>query len=227
MAFVINFDNGDLEKLSNNLASQGLVSSLIPDVNIAIDKFHNTLASRVSTLYKVPASLDTVRRKTTTSSTGTLSLEYNLTYIQKPVTLAKYKLNFKEITLSGEEGDKNGIPFFDGRRFRYLPLNKAQSVKVTIKNSGSGAASIKPQRTKYKKFFVASIGEIFTRTEKATWITIPSPTAYDKGIRTPIKLLFGPSLSDLASITYSNDGVVENAKDIIVEDIYKAFSKGF
>lgn len=226
MAFVITFDNGDLEKLSNNLTSQNHSSSIIPDVNSAIDKFHNTLANRVSTLYKAPASLDTVRKKSGSFLTGALSMEYDLVYVQKPITLAKYKLDFKEITLGGlEEGDRNGIPYFNGTSNRFLPINKAESVRVTIKN-GSGGASIKRQRTQFKKFFVKGINEIFVRTQKETWLTIPSPTPYSKGVRTPIKLLFGPSLAELAAIVYDNDSVVDKAKDKVVDDIFTAFTKG-
>jgi len=217
MSFTISIDNGELEKLSKNLASQGLMSALVPDINLAFTKFHNTLESRIASAYKIEGSLDSVRQLS--SSSGTTSMEYNLVYKHKAVPLHEYPHSTKELAV------KNSIPFrLSGGFIKYTPVNKAQSVTVTIRNSKGGGVSPTSKRTKYKKFLAN--GKIFVREQKATWLDIPS-VHNTNGIRAPIRMLFGPSLADLARITYENDSKIEDAKDTIINDIQKAFERNF
>jgi len=223
MSFTIKFDNGDLEKLSINLASQNLLSPIVPDVNMAINKFHNALEERVNANFKVPYSLDTVRRPSS-PITSNLSMEYSLVYADTPVPLAKYKYTTTKVKV------RNAIPFmYAENKIRYTPINKAKSVRVTIKNGRGGVAATPRKRTQFKKFLIDNENTkgIFVRLTKPTWEEIPNPEN-KKGVRNKnLKLLFGPSVARLAISVYNKDIEMDKAKDTLSKDILNAFTRNF
>jgi hypothetical protein len=218
MSFTIKFD--DLEKISKNILPSDTLNKIIPDVNSAISKFHNTLEARVRSLYKNKRPLDSILVKSSFSSTK-VGLDYQLVYSNIKTPMADYPYTQSSVTV------KNSIPFGMRNGFvRYTKVNKAKSVKVNIRSSGS--PSLPRIRTAYKKF-VGSIGgkeRILVRLQKATWLQIPNELNPD-GIRAPYKELFGPSLARLAEITYDKDVQMQTAKDQLADEISNAFTKGW
>lgn len=218
MSFTIKFD--DLEKISKNILPSDTLNKIIPDVNSAISKFHNTLEARVRSLYKNKKPLDSVLVKSSFSSTK-VGLDYQLVYKDVKVPLASYPYTQAKVTV------ENSIPFgMKNGWVRYTKVNKARSVKVTVRSSGS--PTLPRVRTAYKKFVGGVRGRerILVRLQKATWLQIPNELNPD-GIRAPYRELFGPSLARLAEITYDRDAQMQTAKDQLANEISNAFAKGW
>jgi hypothetical protein len=220
MSFTITFD--ELKKLSDNLIPSDSLNRIVPDINSSIAKFHNTLESRVGALYKSKQSLGSVRLSSGLTSKGTLSLDYSIAYKDSALPMTNY--DYKQ---SAFFKVKNSIPFGLANGFvRYKKVNKARSVRVSIRNSGS--PSTPRVRTEYKKFLgnVKGKERILVRLQKATWLQIPNVFNPD-GTRAPYKELFGPSLAKLANITYDKDSQMETARDVLANEVITAFSKGW
>ena len=218
MSFTVKFD--DLEQISKNILPSDILSRIVPDINLAIAKFHNTLEARVGSLYKNKKPLDSVLI-TNSLSKSNISLNYQLVYKDVKVPLADYPYTQASIAV------KNSIPFgMKNGWVRYTKVNKARSVKVTVRSSGS--PSLPRVRTAYKKFVgnVRGRERILVRLQKATWLQIPNELNPD-GIRAPYRELFGPSLARLAEITYDKDSQMQAAKDHLADEISNAFTKGW
>lgn len=218
MSFTITFD--ELKKLSDNLIPSDSLNKIVPDINSSIAKFHNTLEGRVGSLYKNKQSLDSVKVSSGLVGKGSLSLDYELVYRDIPTPMTDY-----EYKQSAFFKVKNSIPFGLANGFvKYTKVNKARSVRVNIRNSGS--PSVPRVRTEYKKFLgnVKGKERILVRLQKATWLQIPNVNNPD-GTRAPYRELFGPSLAKLANITYDKDSQMETARDTLGDDILTAFSK--
>lgn len=219
MSFTIKFD--DLEQISKNIMPSDILSRIVPDVNSAISKFHNTLETRVRSLYTNEKSLDSVLVRTAFSGSK-IGLEYQLVYkdVKTPLTAYAYKQSDPfEVENSIPFGMKNGW-------VRYTKVNKATSVRVTVRKSG--APSLPRIRTTFKKFLgnVRGRKRILVRLQEATWLQIPNEFNPD-GIRAPYKELFGPTLARLAEITYDRDTQMQAAKDHLADEISNAFTKGW
>jgi len=223
MSFTIKFDN--LEQISKNLSAMPseALNKVVPDINLAISKFHNTLETRVKSNYTLKRELGSVQIGSLASSKTSIGLEYELVYKDVPEPLIGYSYKQSDFFTV-----KNSIPFLTRSGFvKYTPVNKARSVKVNSRNAGSPA--IPRVRTKSgRSKFLATVGgkkRIMARLTPDTWASMPSFKNPD-GIRAPYKELFGPSLATLAEITYTKDRKMEVARDHLADEVRNALIRG-
>ena len=127
MSFTIKFDN--LEQISKNLSAMPseALNKVVPDINLAISKFHNALETRVKSNYTLKRELGSVQIGSLTSSKTSIGLEYELVYKDVPEPLIGFDYKETDLTV------KNSIPFLTRSGFvKYTPVNKARSVKSII-----------------------------------------------------------------------------------------------
>lgn len=218
MSFTIKFD--DLEQISKNIMPSDILNRIVPDVNSAVAKFHNTLENRIEALYTLKSSLGSVLVSSKTPiNISNVSIDYQLVYQKELVPLADYEFNNK------------GVPSATARYPRRLP-NKyiswvlkgyAIETKTEIRRGKPKIARRGKGNYRYKGFEQNNV--IYARMQKATWKTYPS--RFSEGTRAPFVALYGPTLARLAESTYEKDAQMQVAKDKLADDISNAFTKGW
>jgi hypothetical protein len=215
-SFKIQFEG--LEFLKKNLSTNSALSHAIPDVSIAILQFHNVLEKRVSTLYTLTDSLDSVRigHSVQPSQVGNTFLRYSLQYRSKPVPLTKYK--YVENAVSSDTARyPRRMP---SGNINWVYKGYALQVKTEIRTNSPKIAKRGKGNYRYKGFL--QNGKVYARMQKATWSSFP--TKFSNGVRAPYVELFGPTLANLAESTYDKDPIVQAAKDRVGEVILEAFT---
>ena len=90
MSFKVEFQ--ELQLFKNTLKQFGDLKIALPDISTSIQLFHNTLESRVKTVYAVPGNLSSVMvgKSIKPSEVGNTFLRYSLQYQDKSIKLALY-----------------------------------------------------------------------------------------------------------------------------------------
>lgn len=218
MSFKVTFEEFDF--LKKQLKTSPDLNAIVPDVSLAILKFHYTLEDRVQSLYTAKDNLSSVLigNSKQPSELGNTFLRYSLQYRDKPVKLSEYA--YQENVVESETA-KYPERMFDGG-IKWLYKGYALQVKTEIRR---GKPIIAKRGKNYTQKGFLQHGRILARKQKATWREYP--TRRSDGVRAPIVELYGPSLSQLAESTYDKDSIVQNAKDTIGNDILNAAVKWY
>lgn len=224
------------DALKKQFRGNEAMQSIIPDVSIAILKFHNSLEQRVGAVYAAPGKLSNVMygRSVNPSLIGNTFIRAGLQYQQKPIPLSAYPFKV-EANTSSLSAVPTRIPFGDPLGFvKWKRLHVSENYLVAIKRGDY------QQRTISTKFGGNTQGNIYafgnTRGGSAfggrivgrytqTWATRPSLGV--KGIHTKsMRTQYGPTLAYLAQIVVNdtNDSTMNKAQDTFYNDIAKAFT---
>ncbi len=210
--------------LRKSLQTAVTIQKIIPDVTVAILKFHNTLERRVGELFTAPDKLSSVMigSSRAPSEIGKTFLRYSLQYRSKPIPLSAY-----EQSTTSVENDKAKIPYrLRPNYVRWTPAKKVRVTKTYVRR-GKGVIPRRIKGSRFEGFYQSKGGQnwILARKQQATWITYPG--VGEEGTRAPIQQLWGPKLITLASKVYDVDKEVEKAKETLQNDVINAILKSY
>lgn len=206
-----------LELLKESLKQSSDLQNIVPDVTLALLKFHNALESRVGTVYTSNRKLSSVfiGNSVKPESLSKTFLRYSLQYRYKPIELIEF---------NPQVSPSDAISS--------APLKKPGGMIKWTKGKWSKSVTVEPRRghrkvgrlTKRSKFKVFYVGDhLVARKQKATWKTFP--TKGFAGVRAPIAVAYGPSLSQQAEKLYNTDPRVKTSVETLQTDIINSFLK--
>lgn len=200
----------DLEKYSD-------LRNIVPDITLAILKFHNSLENRVGTVYTAKQNLSSVMigNSGKPASISKTLLRYSLQYRYKPIELIEF---------NPQVNPSNAIS--------KAPLKKPNGLIKWTKGKWSKTVTVEPRRGRRKigrlttnsKFKVFYIGDsLVARIQQATWNKFP--TKGFAGVRAPVAVAFGPSLSQQAEKLFNTDPRVKDNFSNMQTEIINSFLK--
>ena len=206
------------------LSSSPDLSYLLPDMDSYMLQLNYKLSEEVDRNYFVPYELDSLYLGAKVSYQGGV-LSGGLEYKDKRVPLAEYPHTTAIINFNYPAEPGNAIPYARTNKkgeakVSYIPVNRAQSVRVKIRRSGGLSTS--RLRTKFPKFLVQSSTASFiaARTTRDTWSELPTLGAdgrIEGGTRHAIVNLFGPSVAELGQNVFSNNDKFDAAISKIMD----------
>ena len=207
--------------LKQQLKSDSSISRLVPDMTQAVSLFHNTLERRVSDIYtlKQPLSSVMIGRSVKPEQLGNTFLRFSLQYQYKHVDLSAYN------TIVDKSEAISFAPPIPGLKHHWTEGQFSKRVRVQIQK-GKTLATREGRNYRKKGFMLKDKQgrqQIAVRKGSKTWDRYPTFGA--KGIRAPIRTLYGPSLSRLAQITIEKDKQMATAAIQLEDNIIKAFTK--
>jgi hypothetical protein len=205
-----------LEILKQQLKADSSISRLVPDMTQAVSNFHNTLERRVADIYtlKQPLSSVMIGRSVEPEQLGNTFLRFSLQYQYKHVDLSAYN------TIVDKSEALSFAPPILGQTHHWREGQFSKRVRVQIQK-GKTLATREGRNYRKKGFMLEE--QIAVRKGSKTWQRYPTFSA--KGIRAPIRTLYGPSLSRLAQITIEKDKQMATAAIQLEDNIIKAFTK--
>lgn len=212
--------------LRKNLKENSYLQKAVPDISIAILKFHNSLENRIDELYNVPYGLSKVMVGSSVKpeAIGRTFLRYGLQYRDKAVPLGEYK------HIVEDSSSESSAPL----RLNNVPLGLvvwnrhrwSKKIRMEIrKGKTTGARRGGNFSTKSGFKMNAEPSKIFARETDATWSIYPTKGV--RGTRAPYSELYGPSLVTLAGSVFDKDKKVDQAKDTLVDDMLDAITRNF
>jgi hypothetical protein len=232
----------ELQELKERLKTNQTLKDIMPDVSVAILKFHNVLDTRVNEVFANPKRLSTVRIGNTVpqGQLGNTLLRYSLQYHMKAVPLSDYPY---QITPSSSESKvPTRIPTTNPLGFvKWKSRKVSEDFKVLVQRSkgyteqypaksrkgSNNAASDKVFGNKRigPKGKVLANGRLISRYRQ-TWAT--RPTYGREGIHTKsMETQYGPTLAYLANTIYDKDAAAQQAKERMSLEISTAFVKWY
>jgi hypothetical protein len=213
MGFKISIDG--LELLKAGLKTDESLRRVIPDMSLAVLHLHNTLESRVGELFTSKNSLSSVMigHSIKPDQVGNTFLRYSLQYRRVPEPLANFK------TSINNSSSLSAIPWVEANG--WVKWTRGEFSKETLVSVRRGRKEIPTLRD--RKGFTVN-GKIRVRKQDATWRKFPGvalPQGERKGMT---KMMFGPTLSELASKVYDKDTQVAAAKEKVTTDMIRAFT---
>lgn len=216
MNFKIKFEG--LDELKKKLDTLEHPEDRLGLASESILKFNSVLDKRVQALFNVPYGLDRVRIGHTVPSEriGKTLLRFSLQYRHIPVPLGDYLVsesNSNSISAAPlRKPPSNPTGFVKWKRGRY-----SKDYKVAIRKgrselqgkAGKGAIGGHAFRLPTENFLV--------RRKRQTWHT--RPTLGKVGIRTKLQIMYGPSLSTIASSVFQKDAQVQQALEKLAEEL--------
>lgn len=223
--FKIDFGS-EWNTLRKNLSESSYLAKAVPDVSIAILKFHNSLENRIEELYNTPYGLSRVMLGSSVKpgALGKTFLRYGLQYRDKAIPLGEYKHTVEDSSsLSSAPLRLNNEPlgFVVWNRYRWSKKIRMEIRKRKVTGARRGGNFSKLSGFKMN----AEPNKIFARETNATWSTYPTKGV--KGTRAPYSELYGPSLAILASSVFDKDKKIDKAKDTLADDILDAITRNF
>lgn len=200
-----------LEALKANIGSDAVDRQLVAAVGRVGMQVHNAMRSAVSRTFAGTHDLNAalVGKSTSTLKFGTNFIENNLVYRDKPHDLSKFPTDYYK-------GNINSSATREGNVHTVI-VKKGNAPKVVYGKDHHGGfipryePKDKETKGKVKLFTHKSNGkskivgaQMFERTTNQ---------------RYPLRLLFGPNLSDMAANVYSNDAEVRAVLDKSAETI--------
>lgn len=209
-----------LAELKSWLKKDNMAATVVPDVSLAILKFHNVLERRVGEVFTAKNSLNSVMigRSVSNAQLGNTLLRFSLQYQDKPLPLSDFDFEVDSAKLPGA---LSTAPLRVGKG----PLG---FVKWTL-GEWSHRVAVKVRRnreqtSRTRQPVFESKGKLLARNTGATWAIYPSKG--EKGDRTDMTdFLFGPSLAAQARGIYENDATAQAAKEKMTDEIVTAFAE--
>jgi hypothetical protein len=212
-----NFRYEGLDDIRKALSQNETAKKALPDISIAILRFHNVLEDRVGAVFNAPGSIDSVRigRSLAPEKFGSNLLRFSLQYRDKPVPLSKYPM-----AISASQSISSA-PLRRSSGSVYWKKGKwSKEVKVAVRKGKYNFAK-KGKNYSRKGFFTGT--NIKARDQRATWRVRPAKGV--EGIRDKYSTLFGPSIANLISTVYEKDNKVKQAKEVLLDEIIATMVK--
>lgn len=191
-----------LDEVKKRLNLSNFNKALIPAFTEAVNLLHTDLEREIQKNYHAPGKLsDVLIGKTLKPEQRTDTFfKFSLQYRFKPIPLHKYP-NFKSSQVTDD------ISVARIRELRPVGQFSHEVRKTILRGRGSKTLARDRRNIKAKGFRPGKAGTpIFARKQQKTWIEEPSVTS--DGVRAPITMLFGPSLSQLAEKVYTKSPII-------------------
>lgn len=235
-------DIKELQDIKERLKTNLTLKDIMPDVSVAILKFHNVLDTRVNEVFANPKRLSSVRigNSVPQGQLGNTLLRYSLQYRMKAVPLSDYPFqvtpseSISKVPTRLPPTKPLGFVKWKSRKvsedFKVLvQRSKGYTEQYPAKsrkgsNAGASDKVFGNKRIGPKGKTLAN-GRLVAR-HRQTWAT--RPTYGKEGIRTKsMETQYGPTLAYLANIIYDKDAVTQQAKERMSLEIYNSFAKWY
>ena len=219
MNFKIKFEG--LDELKNKLDTLEHPEDRLGLASESILKFHSVLDKRVQTLFNVPYGLDRVRIGHTVplERIGKTLLRFSLQYRHTPVPLGDYGMQIS--ASSSESSAPTRFPKDDPDTLvRWKKGKYSKDYKIAVRK---GKAVIHGKAGKGAKGGHAFLlttktkANFIVRRKRQTWHF--RPTFGRLGTRTKLQIMYGPSLSTIASSVFQKDYQVQQALEKLAEEL--------
>lgn len=224
-------DTEDLRKLEAWFKQDSNSALLMPDISMSILKFHNTLETRVSSVFTAKVKLSSVKvgGNSINGKKGIDGLSFTLEYKEKPLRLDQFK--FQTVDSDAISFAPVRLPSGDPLGFvKWTEGQHSKQVNVEVIRGKINTGTYGKQRPAFR---VKNGNKIRLRARKqdATWAEYPSGKSGDspasKGIYAPTGGLFGPPLVTQASSLFDKDRATQKAwikmQDEIVNTLVKSY----